>query len=194
VRPTEFHLSRHPREGHDSLALLWQELGYTVGAEIGTEQGKFAAEICSVNPQAKLYCVDPWMAYDRYRDHRNQNKLDGFYADAVARLKSFNAELVRKTSMDAVKDFAPLSLDFCYIDGNHHFDYVVEDIVHWSRIVKPGGIVAGHDYRHEGKEDPPIPFHVIQAVNAYTDSHKINPWFVMRGDKCASWMFVKGDE
>ena len=89
--------------------------------------------------------------------------------------------------MDAVKDFEPNSLDFVYIDGNHYFDYVVEDIIHWSKIVRPGGIVSGHDYRKDKNEK--VPFHIIQATHAYTDAHKISPWFVLaRG---ATWFWVK---
>lgn len=184
--PIEFRLSRH-----GGLTTLWRELGYKVGAEIGTEQGKFSEEICCANPEVKLYCVDPWQAYDRYADHVSQSKLDGFYAEAVERMKRYNCEIIRKASTEAVGDFAECSLDFVFIDGNHHFDFVVRDIIEWSRKVRQGGMVSGHDYRQEGKEKKPIPFHVIQATNAYTDAYKIRPWFVMRGDKCASWMWIK---
>jgi len=169
---------------------LWHELGYKVGAEIGVEQGRFSEEICRDNPGVKLYCVDPWQAYDRYVDHVSQPKLDGFYAEAVARLALYNCEIVRKSSMEAVKGFAPGVLDFVFIDGNHAFEFVVNDIIYWARTVRQGGIVAGHDYRNENRNRA-IPFHVIQAIQAYTDAYEIRPWFVMRGDKSASWMFIK---
>lgn len=175
---------------HGGLTSLYRELGFKVGAEIGVEQGKFSFEICRDNPGVKLYCIDPWKAYRRYVDHVSQSKLDRFYEEAVERLKGFDCTFVRKFSLDAAKDFAPGSLDFVFIDGNHHFDFVVQDIIAWVPIVREGGLVCGHDYRGEDK-NPRLPFHVVQATNAYTDAHKIRPWFVTNADRCPSWFWVK---
>jgi hypothetical protein len=38
--------------------------------------------------------------------------------------------------MDALNDFEDDSLDFVYIDGNHEFPYVAEDLFHWSKKVR----------------------------------------------------------
>lgn len=176
---------------HGGLTRLFAELGYTVGAEIGVEQGRYSEEICRANPAVRLYCIDPWQAYDRYADHVSQRKLDGFYDEAMQRLRVFNTVVIRKTSMEAVKEFRLSLLDFVYIDGNHEFEFVVNDIIQWAKIVRPGGIVAGHDYKREGAERTPIPFHVIEAVQAYTSAYHIKPWFIWTKDKCPSWMWVK---
>ena len=184
--PVHLRVSRH-RE----LIDLWRELGYTTGAEIGTEAGRYAEEICRGVPGVKLHCVDPYLAYDRYENHMSQQKLDGYFVEATQRLSKYRAEIIREASLDAVRRFEPASLDFVFIDGNHHFDFVVRDIIAWAPIVRPGGFVAGHDYKPEGSEKTPIPFGVIEAVNAYTTAHKISPWFVVKGDKCPSWFWVK---
>jgi hypothetical protein len=184
--PIEFPLSRH-----GGLTKLFNELGYKTGVEVGVEQGKFSEEMCHDNPGVKLYCVDPWQAYSRYKDHVSQDKLDRFYRETTERLAKYDCTLIRKTSMEAVLDFEDNSLDFAYIDGNHDFEFIVNDVIYWSRKVRPGGVVAGHDYRGEDKNQR-IPFHVVQAINAYTDAMKIKPWFVLRGDKCATWLYVRG--
>lgn len=185
--PITFRLSRH-----SGLTSLWRELGYKKGAEIGVEQGMYSQEICKNNPGVELYCIDPWEAYSRYLDRVLQPKLDRYYTETLDRLAPYGCKTVRKPSMEAVKDFAPDSLDFVFIDGNHEFEYVVNDIISWAKIVRPGGILAGHDYKPEGQEKrTPLPFHVIQAVNAYTDAYKIKPWFIIRGDRCPSWFWVK---
>ena len=184
--PIRVHLSRHC-----GLTKLWHELSYKVGAEIGVEQGYFSKEICRDNPGVRLFCIDPWQAYSRYKDHVSQEKLDGFYHDAVERLAPYNCDLVRQASLTAVQAFQPETLDFVFIDGNHDFDYVVRDIIAWAPIVRKGGMLAGHDYKREGGEKTPIPFGVIQAVNSYTSAHKISPWFVTHGDRCPSWFFIK---
>lgn len=41
--------------------------------------------------------------------------------------------------MDAVGEIEDGSLDFVFIDGNHSFEAVREDLMHWSRKVRPGG-------------------------------------------------------
>jgi len=42
--------------------------------------------------------------------------------------------------------FQDNSLDFVYIDANHAYDYVVEDMEKWYPKVKNGGYLIGHDY------------------------------------------------
>jgi len=182
---------RLPISRHRELLALWHELDYREIVEVGTEGGRYAEEICRANPQAHLTCVDPWLAYDRYEDHVSQPKLDGFYAQATQRLAPYNATLIRETSLQAVERIQPGSLDAVFIDGNHHFDFVVQDIIAWAPKVRVGGMVAGHDYKPEGAERTPIPFGVIEAVTAYTAAHKIKPYFITTRDKCPSWFWIK---
>ncbi len=196
---SRFHVIDHDRSGpirlpisrHRELLALWHDLDYREIVEIGTEGGRYAEEICRANPQAHLTCVDPWLAYDRYEDHVSQPKLDDFFAAATARLAPYNTTLIREASLDAVKRFQPGSVDAVFIDGNHHFDFVVQDIIAWAPIVRAGGMVAGHDYKPEGSERTPIPFGVIEAVTAYTTAHKIAPYFITTRDKCPSWFWIK---
>jgi hypothetical protein len=110
---------------------------------------------------------------------------------AVSRLGKYNCTLRRKTSLEAVVEFPDNSLDAVFIDGNHHFDFVVQDIIAWAPKVRRGGMVSGHDYKPEGSEKTPIPFGVIEAVTGYTSAHKIKPYFLTMRDKCPSWFWVK---
>jgi len=63
----------------------------------------------------------------------NQSTVDANYVEAVKRLEPYNCVLIKKYSMDAVKDFADGSLDFIYIDGNHNYPHVVEDLCFWAK-------------------------------------------------------------
>jgi hypothetical protein len=78
---------------------------------------------------------------------------------------------MREMSMDAVKKIKDGSLDFVYIDANHGFDYVMEDLIEWSKKVRVGGIVSGDDYYDFRKAG------VIEAVDAYTKAHGIKVTF-----------------
>lgn len=44
------------------------------------------------------------------------------------------------------------SLDLVFIDANHDYDFIKQDIELWLPKVKDGGIISGHDFcdKHEG--------------------------------------------
>lgn len=187
-----------PNVGRNGLAVLFNELDFKVGVEVGTEQGLYAEVLCKSNPDALLYCIDPWKHYTGYRDHVNQEKLDNFYEITKERVAKYNCRLMREFSLDAVTTFGSGSIDFVYIDGNHELPFVMNDLIEWSKCVKIGGIVAGHDYRENKSLDTHN--HVIHAVNAYTGAYRISPWFLLgtkaivpgqARDRPRSWMWVK---
>lgn len=150
-----------------TLAALWGELGLNRGVEIGVLRGTYSKILCMNNPNIELYSIDPWKT-EGGRSHRRERH----YRRARRKLRRFNATLIRKTSMEALADFEDGSLDFGFIDGNHRFDYVAPDIIFWSKKVRSGGMIGVHDYhRHRWGG-------VIEAVNAYTFCHNINPWYV----------------
>jgi len=165
----------------DDLAKVFRDLGYRYGAEIGTANGVYAKILCQLVPGLHLLCIDPWQAYHMI----SQEKCDERYAEARERLLPFNAELIRKPSLEAVKDVPLASLDFVYIDGNHEFDAVMQDIIQWAPRVRPGGMVTGHDYYHFYRSG------VIQAVDVYTRVHNIQQWYITK-DGEPSWLWVQG--
>jgi hypothetical protein len=187
-----------PNVGRESLAILFSELGFKVGAEIGVEAGIYSEAICIANPGVKLHCIDVWGAYPDYFDHVDNDTMALLYEEAKIRLSRYNTNLIRKFSMDALKDFDAESLDFVYIDANHMLPYVLDDIYYWDQKVKPGGIVSGHDYYHSRRTYTKC--HVKYAVDCYTQSFRIDPWFILGSqekvegkirDKERSWMWVK---
>lgn len=177
------------------LAKLFAELNFEVGAEIGVMRGGYSKVICQNNPQAKLYAIDSWKAYEQYDDFTKESQFPDFYNYAVNLLSKYNCKIIRKSSMEAVGDFKDESLDFVYIDANHALKYVVEDIVEWTKKVRKGGIVAGHDFKLDEKD--PLKSHVVHALNAYIASYNIDYVFILGKrltkdrDIIRSWFFVK---
>lgn len=187
-----------PNVGRDDLARLFSELSFKRGVEIGIERGLYSEVLCRSNPGATLFCVDAWQAYRGYRDHVSQEKLDGFYEETKQRLAPFGCQFIRALSMDAVKQFEDGSLDFVYIDANHELPFIINDLIEWSKKVKHGGIVAGHDYYQSTRMDTKN--HVVYAVDAYVRSYRIKPWFLLGSkakmdgetrEKSRSWFWVK---
>jgi SAM-dependent methyltransferase len=168
-----------PKATRNDLPLLFNALGFTKGVEIGTWKGEYAETLCKLAPSVDLTCVDPWKAYAGYFDFTGleQVQYDNVYKRTAKRLSKYNARLLRKTSGEALADFADASLDFVYIDGNHELSYVVFDLVNWARKVKPGGIIAGHDYLRLTNNYGHT--HVVEAVQAVADSYHIHPVFLL---------------
>jgi Methyltransferase domain len=122
------------------------------GAEIGVKRGIFSEQILSVWRGDRLISVDPWLEApgEEYVDTSNvsQDRHDQFYEEAARRLERFGdrSEIWRMTSVEAAARIAQNSLDFVYLDARHDYASVEEDLAHWFPKVRPGGIVAGHDY------------------------------------------------
>lgn len=179
-------------ENRIDLARHFNELGFTLGAEIGVADGRYSEILCQQIPDLTLYCIDSWAKYENWRSQEYQ---DSAYQKAVRRLQEYGVSIIRATSVEAYINLEPLvedeSLDFVFIDGDHHFDQVMTDIILWTKRVKKGGIVSGHDYYHHRAGG------VIPAVDAYVAQHnlKLNIIPEYRGghqdDIAPCWWFVK---
>ena len=117
------------------------------GVEVGSFKGEFARTILE-KWQGTLYMVDAWYELEDYNDMSNIGLNQDAYLEAMRSINEFRdrAYMLRCLSKQAVDLFPDESLDFVYIDANHEYSYVVEDIKLWYPKVKKGGIVAGHDY------------------------------------------------
>ena len=169
------------------LAELFGELGYTQGAEVGVRSGNFSLELLQNIPELHIKCVDSWAAYAKV----SQSRQDKHFEHCKLKLKEFadkgQVEFIKAPSLEAVALVPDKSLDFVYIDGRHEFDFVIRDIIEWSRKVKIGGIVAGHDYYNFYKGG------IILAVDAYTRAYNINPWYITKETQ-PSFFWVKDYE
>ena len=180
-RPAEI-----PDSSRDDLPAFFVEMGYKTGAEIGVEKGEFSEKLCLAG--LKLFSIDPW-------------KKDEDYEYAKRVLTPYpNCTIIRKTSMEAVGDFADGSLDFVYIDANHEFKFIAEDLSEWTKKVRKGGIVSGHDYFYTKRGAHQRKWHVAYVLNAYIQAYEIPNWYLIgrnkardgeKRDKWRSWMFVK---
>ncbi len=181
------------------MARTLGELGFKIGAEVGVAQGHHAKMLCENVPGLKLYCVDIWGRYPGYEEY--YDRIERYYLEAKEKLAPYDCVFVKKFSMDAVKDFEDNSLDFVYIDGAHDFKSVAEDICEWTKKVRVGGIVYGHDYQRRYVPKHKYAVQVKDVVQAYMYSHRIRPWFVLNnavhdpffGRDVTGWMFVRQD-
>lgn len=138
----------------DDLAPLCDNQGIKVAVEIGTDRGTFASDFLRKWRGELLYCVDTWlpypgMAWDREGDFQVAIHTLAPFGKRVriVREPSSAFALHLKASTDVPRPF------FVYIDGNHEYLSVLEDIVTWWDMIPDGGILAGDDY---GKANPGV--------------------------------------
>jgi predicted O-methyltransferase YrrM len=158
-----------------------------LGVEIGVFKGKFSKAILDRWP-GTLYMVDPWRPLgDEYFDASNHKMHVTAYSDTMEIIKGYEdrAFMIRALSEQAVNLFADNSLDYVYIDGNHAYSWVKEDLELWWPKLKSGGIMAGHDYllvdwENNPKLDNDKDMHVYadnwrwQIANYYNPNNEIS--------------------
>lgn len=174
----------------DELPIYFKNLGYKVGAEIGVYKGEFSEKLCQAG--LRLYGVDPYIVYQNYRKHPKELPYDELLKITLERMSCYDFTLIKKTSIEALADISDNSLDFVYIDGNHSLPYVAADIFEWSRKVRSGGAVSGHDYFNDSHNPYWIrACHVKHAVDACAKIFNANLQIIGQKDKCPSWLWIK---
>lgn len=143
--------------------------GDKIVAEVGVWRGRTTKALAAQNT-GTIYAVDTW---EGVPDDPEQQQL---YDDPQAAHADFwqylrpeidkgQVQVLKYTSMEASGrlQWKEVELDFVFIDADHRYEAVGEDIRAWRQLVKPGGVIAGHDYGWEG---------VNRAVNAELPDHE----------------------
>lgn len=120
--------------------------------EVGVWMGKSACYMADQIKQSgkdiDFFCVDPWdvdvsgipiktlggSAFPAFCANTKQCGVRGHVIPVCLR------------SVYAAKHFQSERVDFVFIDAEHDYESVCNDIVIWRGLIKPGGIIAGHDY------------------------------------------------
>ena len=125
-----------------------------VGCWLGRSTAYLADAIRRSGKAIRLTAVDTWTGCDsdptgaeaRTMLAAGEPLYSRFLANIVRCGLAPYITPLRIRSPVAAESFAPASLDLVYIDGEHTYDAVWADIAAWRSRVKPGGILAGHDY------------------------------------------------
>ncbi len=214
--------TKHPDiywQTRDQLPHLLNSCGLLgVGVEVGVQWAQNFHHIRTNWKGAKLIGVDAWAPYfgadvsAETHEHIYQSALD-----QMRRIDKSTWEFMRMTSLEAASKFDDAQLDFVYLDGDHDYAPFLADLKAWWPKVKPGGVVAGHDWIKDGwhlneqpfeafptKDDLPRnhgghcgPFFVRAALNDFLPTVGANPdaLRVTSPDQdrgWQSWLIVKG--
>jgi predicted O-methyltransferase YrrM len=123
------------------------------GAEIGVLTGRTSAFLLAHFPKLEMLSVDPWC--ETYNGptttNMTQDKYEQTYHDVCKLLERYGdrSQIVRGSSLDAVKLVEQGTLSFVFIDADHCYDSVWDDLSAWYPKVVAGGMLICHDYGSE---------------------------------------------
>lgn len=119
-----------------------------VGAEIGVRHGQTIGYLLNQLKDLCMYAVDPWEQQpdgnEKYDDW-NFKDVYSRYKQSIGHNKKRVIEL-KMYSTQAAELIPDNLLDFVFIDAQHDYESVKQDISTWKHKVKKGGILCGHDY------------------------------------------------
>ena len=120
-----------------------------VGSWVGNGSTRVIAQ--TIRPAGgRLYCVDTWLGSDNVPHHQDfRLRYPSMFPIFAENVRQYRGEevicplILPSVSSSAL--FPDGSVDLVFIDGNHGYTNVKQDISAWLPKVKPGGILCGHD-------------------------------------------------
>jgi predicted O-methyltransferase YrrM len=140
-----------------------------VGSCWGRSASYMAWKLKKARKKVRFDCVDAW--YD------NTAGVFEWYMRRAYLIHMVNP--VHLESVLAAGHYKNESLDFIFIDADHTYEGVLADLCAWYPKLKPGCLMAGHDFNSDWPG-------VVQAVDEFFKG-KANP----RGN---SWVYLKPQE
>lgn len=149
--------------------------------EVGVHKGETSRLLLSYFPNASLHMVDPWGDL-RDEEYRLSGDSCAFLSDdeqaacllhAMGRT-AFAEErrtIVRQTSLEAAGLFAECSVDAVFLDADHTYEAVRDDLVAWSPKIASKGVLCGHDFGHP--RDRRGSWGVGRAVREFAVKHSL---------------------
>ena len=149
-----------------------------VVAEVGVFRGEFSQRIVEIVSPRKLHLIDPWV-------HQEiplwEKRDDAFHVECRSQVHGRFASAVRERrvvihqgwSVDVLPLFPQAYFDWVYLDGDHRYPAVREELEICRTRVKLGGLILGHDYIKPEIYPPEMRarFGVVPAVRDFCDAH-----------------------
>jgi hypothetical protein len=161
-------------------------------AEVGVRAGEFSASILERWEGRHLIAIDPWATAPEhdYVDIANVSEAEHerLHEAARDRLARFGerSSIWRMTGDEAAERIPHHSLDFVYLDARHDRASVEHDLAVWLPLVRPDGILAGHDYL-DGDFPPHGRFGVRSAVDSFFEDRGLAVHATLADRPWVSW-------
>lgn len=136
-------------ESTKGLLNLIEQLGDCSNKKM-LEIGSFVGEstVLFASSFGQVIAVDPFLeGYDDMDPTSHSFDFKNVYETYLERTTPFkNIKTIKLTSNQAIDLLKDEQFDFIYLDGLHTYEGVRDDIKNYLPLVKPGGVIGGHDY------------------------------------------------
>jgi len=185
-----FHGETYPRNAQGAVRpmtrndfpKLLKQLKLTgVGVEVGVESARYSQVLLKGVPWREFFGIDSYESFGPYYFGKGRDRALRVYGQYE------NATLLEMDSLQASPRFDDSSIDFVYIDATHEYESVRDDIAAWWPKVKPGGLLAGHDFC----EGHPITAGVVRAVREFALASNLHIRTTMQDHVMLSWYIRK---
>lgn len=120
-----------------------------IGSWLGNGSTQVFLEELRAHPGSSLLCVDTWKGSPNVARHQdvvaNYDVFGTFLMNAEKVRGSTELKTIAASSTEAAAQVEDASLDLIFIDADHSYKCVREDIAAWRPKVRPGGLLCGHD-------------------------------------------------
>ena len=125
------------------------------GAEIGVWKGDFSEMVLRTGRISEYFLIDPYEYMPQFPNRmyggkvaQAQSDMDEIFEQTQHRVANFPGRkmFVRKRSLEAAKSISDATLDFVYVDGNHYYQGVYDDISTYLGKLKIGGYLMLDDW------------------------------------------------
>ena len=115
-----------------------------IGGFLGCSSVYMGVEIFNSGKNIKFDVIDKWDFNWKMEDGREVYTYTEFLKNIEPLKEIINP--IKAFSKDIGKNYEDETIDFIFIDADHEYDGVMNDIKIWYPKVKKNGIIAGHDY------------------------------------------------
>lgn len=153
------------------------------GIEVGVAKGETSAYLLENCPNLeRLYGVDPYLPYEDWCRFIDEKEINLQEEIAIDNLKPYKDRFMfmKMVSEEAIKSFAPNSVDYVFVDGDHSYEQTLADLNMYYPLIRPEGILFGHDIQLDS---------VRKAIEKFREDNNIRiPINVVRNN---AWFWTK---
>lgn len=100
-------------------------------------------------PDGRVTAIDPHISIEGAGKTAYNADDERVFHETMARLGVTDRVChIVKMSVDARAEWGDVPIDLLWIDGDHSYEGVSQDLNDWAHLVPPRGVLACHDFAH----------------------------------------------
>lgn len=121
--------------------------GLRSGAELGVKDGRTLQTILG-KTRCSMIAVDCWKPLSNELESYDGWDFEAFEESVrqIAAQYPGRVAVMKMSTHEAARHVENQTLDFVFIDADHSYEGVKQDIEDWTPKIVPGGFVIGHDW------------------------------------------------